>query len=311
MPKLPNTPRLSIVIPVGNDLDAFESTLISVLENRPADCEVLVADDGSYDDPFDLGDEVRFVVGASENLIDLIAAIAAESRGRFVHVLASGLCATDGWIDAAIEKFEHHDAAVVAPVIRHAETQQIVAAGWHDSGGRLCTPASSGQRQVAGEPQRVGAYLQASFWRREILVSMPEAFTGRDVVAASYAYEQLIRAAGWRCVLAPQSNLLFDRDRLPWDQSSLSRGKTLRAIRSHFHHDGGWKHATMAATRAFIANLARPSRLAEAIGQALATSVSRETKRKLRPAAVTPCNEVDTIVQLPDRQRPIRADRAA
>ena len=163
VPKFPTIPRLSIVIPIGDDLVAFENTLISVLENRPAGSEVLVADDGSYDDPFDLRDEVRFVVATGRNPIDLIAASAVESRGRFVHVLTAGLRATPGWIDAAIEKFEHHDAAVVAPVIRNASSQRIVAAGWFDTAARLCTPAARGQKQVTdGSPKHVGAYLQAS-----------------------------------------------------------------------------------------------------------------------------------------------------
>ncbi len=41
------TPRLSIIVPIGRDLAAFERTLISVLENQPTDCEVLVPHDGS------------------------------------------------------------------------------------------------------------------------------------------------------------------------------------------------------------------------------------------------------------------------
>ncbi len=67
-------PRLSIVVPISRDLAAFESTLISVLENRPRDCEVLVTHDGSYDDPFNLCDEVRFVIADSAALVDLVSA---------------------------------------------------------------------------------------------------------------------------------------------------------------------------------------------------------------------------------------------
>jgi hypothetical protein len=312
VPKFPTIPRLSIVIPIGTDRAAFETTLISVLENRPVGCEVLVANDGTYDDPFDLQDEVRFVLGPSQNLVDLVSAAATESRGRFVHVLAAGICATNGWIDAAIEKFEHFDAAVVAPVIRSAESKRIVAAGWHDTVSRLGSAASCGQQRVLpGKPKQVGAYLQASLWRREILVSMAEAFTGRDVVAASYAYEHLIRAAGWRCVQASKSDLLVNGDQLPWDIPSLDRGKTLRAIRSHFHRNSGWGHSVRVAAQAAMVNVTRPHLLAESFGQALATSASIETKRMLRPVAVKPYNEEGMILRLPDRQHPIRSRRAA
>ena len=54
-------PRLSIVIPSVGDCNLLEDSLVSVLENRPADCEVLVVHNRPYDDPYNLAGEVRFV----------------------------------------------------------------------------------------------------------------------------------------------------------------------------------------------------------------------------------------------------------
>ena len=99
MPKFPPVPRLSIIVPIGRDLAAFERTLVSVLENQPADSEVLVSHDGSYEDPYQLSDEVRFVVTDTAALVNQVAAGVVEARGRFVHVLADGICATSGWTD--------------------------------------------------------------------------------------------------------------------------------------------------------------------------------------------------------------------
>ncbi len=182
VPKFPPIPRLSIVIPIGQDLAAFESTLVSVLENRPTGCEVIVAHDGRYDDPFDLCDEVSFVTSSSGGLVDLVAASVSRAQGRFVHVLADGMRATPGWTDDAVEKFEHHDAGVVAPVIRSQQTGKIVAAGWCDRGGCLCRPSAAGRATV--DPGTAtglgGAYLQASFWRRELIRSACSAVYGRQ-----------------------------------------------------------------------------------------------------------------------------------
>ncbi len=312
MPKFPSIPRLSIVIPIGKDLAAFENTLISVLENRPSGCEVLVVDDGQYDDPFDLGDEVRFVVATSSNLVDLIAAGAANSRGRFVHVMADGVKATDRWMDAAVEKFEHHDAASVTPVIRNSKTNRIVAAGWMDHTARLCSPACPNQVEVDMQAtNRVGAYLQASVWRREVLLSMTGAFPGKDVVTASYAYEYLLRASGWRSVLATDSNLLIDSDCLPWDASSFGRGKRLRAIRSHFNCRAGWGNSLVAAVRGLAANVLRPGKLLESMGQAASPFAALETARMIRPAAVKSCDDAGTILRIPARQKAIPLRRAA
>ncbi len=298
MAKFPSIPRLSIVIPIGTDLVSFENTLISVLENKPADCEILVAHDGSYDDPFDLCDEVQFVLAPSNNLVDLVSAGASQSRGRFVHVIADGIQATNGWIDQALEKFEHHDAAVVTPLIRQAKTKRIIAAGWHDAKARLCDPACRGTDSVDSHtPAHFGAYLQASLWRREVLVSLSAAFSGHDAIEASYAYQYLIRAAGWRCVLASESELLLESDQLPWDHSSAARGKRLRAIRFHFNRHGGWPQAIAAAIHSLAVNAFQPSRYAESLGQLWAPLAAVQVRRMLRPVAVRMCG--DDSITLP------------
>ena len=54
-------PRLSIVIPVLGNVEGLEDTLVSVLENRPVDCQIVVVLNRPYDDPYDLKDEVCFV----------------------------------------------------------------------------------------------------------------------------------------------------------------------------------------------------------------------------------------------------------
>ena len=57
--------RLSIVIPVLRQLDRLEDTLISVLENRPADCQIVVVLNEPYNDPYQLSGEVCFIQAAA------------------------------------------------------------------------------------------------------------------------------------------------------------------------------------------------------------------------------------------------------
>ena len=206
MPKFPPIPRLSIVIPIGRDIAAFESTLISVLENPTDGSEILVCHDGSYQDPFELGDEIRFVIADSANPLELISAGASQARGRLVHVLSDGLLATSGWIDEALEEFEAYDCGVVTPVIRHETNDTIVSAGWNDSVGGLCQSANQGQQTVENsKPKQSGAYLQGSFWRRELLRSLTDALTSTDLLEAIYAFHHLAGQAGWKCSLASES----------------------------------------------------------------------------------------------------------
>ena len=304
MPKFPPIPRLSIVIPIGQDLAAFESTLISVLENRPLASEVIVAHDGQYDDPFDLCDEVNFVTSHSGGLVDLIAASVSQSRGRFVHVLSDGIRATPGWTDDAVEKFEHYDAGVVTPVIRSQQSGRIVAAGWCDRGGRLCGAAAAGRATVAAgtAPPSGGAYLQASFWRRELIRSACSAFTAdSDSIEASYAVGQMVRRAGWRCVLADECTLQCDTEKLPWQTSSLRLSRRLRAIHSHFY-GGGWLQSVGGGLRALIANVVRPSECLSSAGQMFAPLSADQVAGEIHQSVVPKyeCRD-EVIMRLPSR----------
>lgn len=312
MPKFPSIPRVSIVVPIGSNLAAFESTLISVLEKQPAGCEVLVAHDGSYDDPFQLCDEVRFVVSHTDSIADLVAAAASVARGRFVHVLADGVCATSGWLDGALEKFEHFDAACVAPVIRHRKSKKIVSAGWHDGKDQLCKQACQGQIDPTAAPKLVGAHLQASFWRREVLRSLANAFaTSESSTAISYAYEHLMRNAGWRTVLASECDVTVEEPRLSWCETNFARGQKLRAIRSCFSRQKGWGQSLAVAAGAVVSNILTPARLPEAVGQAFAPLAVHDVTRQLRLGEVCPCDDDKVIMSMPVREGQVRSRRAA
>ncbi len=300
VPKFPLIPRLSIVIPIGSDLAAFESTLVSVLENQPAGGEIVVAHDGSYDDPFELCDEVQFVTTSSASMVDLISAGVDSARGRFVHVLADGIRATTGWIDYALEKFEHHEVGVVTPIIRSGHTKTIVAAGWSDGRDRLCRPLADGRTEVSPSvaARCGGPYLQASFWRRELIRSLCDAFDGRDCsVQASYAYGQLIETSGWQNVVASDCSLISDTGMLPWETSTFGRGKGLRAIRGHFHHRRD-SQSLWSAAQALLSNALRPARYAESFGQAFAPFSAAQIADQLHADRVARCCSDEVILRM-------------
>ena len=140
------TPVLSIVVPhLGND-PSFESSLVSVLENRPRRCEVLVCHDGSYTDPFDLGDEVQFVTAQGNDLPSLVSTAAHAAQGRLLHVLCDGQQATEGWTDSAIDCFEDATVGSLAPSIVDADGKHTQAIGWTQSAGCLCAPVAAASR---------------------------------------------------------------------------------------------------------------------------------------------------------------------
>ncbi|MCM2371029.1 glycosyltransferase family 2 protein [Rhodopirellula sp. ICT_H3.1] len=245
MPKFPTIPRLTIVVPHGGDTASFESSLVSVLQHCPDACEVIVPHAGDYDDPFDLCDEVKFVDAGSVSLTQQIGQAAAIARGRFVHVVADGHVVTPDWADRALLQFEHHEAGLVVPVVRHSDCDEIAHAGWRRSGATACEMVAAGSDHVEQRAalRAEGGFLTASFWRRDLLRSLTGSLRNSDdVVEASMVYSLLARKAGWRCIVSPDCTIrLGDSDSPLGDyQSQVNENhRRLQAIADHFG-TGGW-----------------------------------------------------------------------
>lgn len=301
VPRFPSIPQLSIVVPVGHDVPAFETSLVGVLENRPERCEVLVAHDGRYDDPFELTDEVRFVESAKGDLVHLIQEGARQARGRFVHVIGEGVRASADWTVDPIARLDQVDVGFIAPTIRHRDGS-VLACGWTDTPHRLCDPLCSGSTNpTQGDTVRAtGAYLQASFWRRDLLRSMAAAFLGERTNEATYAYALLATRAGWKGQVSTESNLVLDEDWMPWDDSNFDRGRRLRAIR-HQLSGGGWGAALTAGLRSATACLTGQVGLGEAFGQATAPLAESEIELLLFAGETLIPNEAgsDSSVKMP------------
>ncbi len=227
--------RLSIIVPYDRDEAAFETTLVSVLENRPEYCEVIVAHDGSYCDPFDLGDEVRFVIGDSPDAKSLLKTAINASMGRIVHFLASGARATEGWSDEPIELFEQADLACVSPVIRDLSAGgRVVAAGWRDTSTGLRRPIAAG----CEEPGRKelasvqGAFLAASFWRRSVLETITNVDVSEAISCADYVWMATAREAHWRCRVAATSSVIAS-PQIVWPSEGVRQAnQVMQMIRS-------------------------------------------------------------------------------
>jgi len=167
MPRRASQPQLSIVIAAPSDVAALEDTLVSVLEKRPAGCEVIVALGCAYDDPWNIRDEVTFVqapIGSS--LVACVNVGVASSRADVTHILAAGWRATEGWTEGPLARFDDEDTAAVVPLTVSADDHaRPVAAGIRcRRGGRRVDVAPS-----RGTPRPDGPALEAGFWRTEFL----------------------------------------------------------------------------------------------------------------------------------------------
>jgi hypothetical protein len=214
---LVRSPRLSIVIPTPADTAAMEDTLVSVLEHRPDDCEIVVALGCEYADPWNIREEVRFVQApAGSSMVGCVNLGVAASAGEVVHILAAGWRATEGWTDLPMERFEDDDVGAVVPLgVAADDRERVVSAGvrcavggrridvaadtrWRHAKATACPPAG------ATEPQ--GPVLETGFWRLEVLTMAGRGFTTAcgDATADADMAITLARS-GRRVVVEPHS----------------------------------------------------------------------------------------------------------
>ncbi len=111
-------PRLSIIVPYQQNDSTIESTLLSLLENRPDNVEILLSHDCSYNDPYGLGNDELVLVDcdARTNQIGLINQAVAACCSPVIQVILPGTTVENGWMESAVATFQEPSIAAVSPV---------------------------------------------------------------------------------------------------------------------------------------------------------------------------------------------------
>ncbi|MCO8121477.1 hypothetical protein NHH03_06995 [Stieleria sp. TO1_6] len=297
MPKFPRTPRVSIVIPLQRDDAAFEQTLLSVLENQTEESQVIVAHNGGYTDPFELGEEIDFVIARSSNLIDLVRDAFDATHAPIVHVLGQGKTATADWLTDALDRFETADVAAVDPMIFDDDAQQSVPAGWVDTAGRYCQPYSkAGRRGGPGKPVS-GFFINSCFIRRRVLGDLLSAVAPamNDPVAVSYAFGCLLRQAGWSIATANDSLIHAPGLVSLASPSDAQRGQHLAAIRTRILPGEPGPSFTEMLSTALLGN----GSIGEMIGMVRHRSQLAAIRRAVDLDSVASADQLARVLSLP------------
>jgi hypothetical protein len=229
-------PRLSILIPCLGGSAEFDGTLISVLQNRPHNCEVIVAHTAAYDDPYGLTGEVEFLrCPDKSSLVGLINAGLDAARSPIVHVLASGLEASDGWADAALAHFHDEEVAAVVPAVMNADGSRLTSAGVRFTAAgsravlrnqRLLLSGSGHLRAAIGGPT-----LAAGFYRRDLLVALGgfDRAAGDQLADVDFALN--LRELDLRTVFEPAAHIVEVADPLAASPDSpFNRGRAAERL---------------------------------------------------------------------------------
>ncbi len=269
-------PRLSIVIPCIQDADCFEATLASVLQNRPDDCEVLVVQPRSYDDPYQLKDEVRFLqVSADGSLVDLINAGIESARGTIIHLLSCEVEVVEGWTDAAVRHFRDPEIGSVAPLLTDKRSsERVLARGvrYTRGGARQVRRSRVSRRPARGECV-LGPTLSAGFYRRQALLEVGGFRSDVGVEWTDVDLGLTLQSAGYRSIHEATAIITTEHT---GQSRTLSFRCGLQAERLFWCRaaQSGWVASLLmhpwTVARELVSNCHRPQVLLQAFGRAAA-----------------------------------------
>lgn len=139
---------ITILIPWQGDAHRFEATLASILRHRSDGCQVVVAHDGSWNDPYHLGAEIDWVVGVDCTWTGLIASAASRIQGEVLVLVHEGVELGEGWETPVLESFQDDRVGCVTPILAEPhKPNRLITAGF-----RL---DRSGTRQMVGRGRRL------------------------------------------------------------------------------------------------------------------------------------------------------------
>jgi hypothetical protein len=278
---------LSIIIPVVGDSPQLDDTLVSVLENRPANCEILVVHNHPYQDPYNLSDEVRFVEAErGAGMVDCWNCGLAASRSPVVHLLACGVEVRPGWADVALRQFNDPAVAGVGSlVVDHEDHARTVSAGWgyriEGTAWRLGGQTES-DKITASLRDFCGPDTLAAFYRKSVVDAVGGFASWAGEAMAAVDMAMALRQAGFRCVLEPQSRTQIAA--VPSD-SAFRRGRHFERLFWRWACSQGWLtsvvgHAALLAGQCVI-GLWRPSMVAQLAGRACGAFQALFTPRRI------------------------------
>ncbi len=259
--------RISIVIAHQND-QRLEDTLLSVLENRPRDCEIIVAHDGSYTDPYQLADEVLFVETDHHS-----SRIAKFNEGLYaacapvVHLLSEGTTVTEGWCDGPVQQILRNHSVAVAPLIQSRDNASIHFAGLSEEGvSRRAVQTVRGNHVSEKAPVNcAGPTLAGGFYSRRLLLGLGGLLETVDTSIADLDLALSLAGLELECDVDASSVIIGDTQLVGWRRDAAASRDLAALLVAHRVAPAGMIAGMKAIAQRFLGNLLNPGQWPAAI----------------------------------------------
>ncbi len=222
-------PRLSIIVPHRKD-HQLEETILSVLENRPRDCEIIVVHDGSYRDPYRLVDEVVYVQEEPKaTVVELLNAGLMAACSPIVCVLLDGVVVSSNWSESALKRMTQSDVAAIAPQL---QVDRRTVCGIANDSIRNTAKLRSGR--VDSKSTDIAApTLAAGFYRRKQLLAMGGWNDEISCASTDVELALMMDDLGLGCECEPQTVFQVHGDAIPVRTSPTGIGELAGIAAAH------------------------------------------------------------------------------
>lgn len=159
-------PRLSLIVPFQCDSQALETTLLSVLEARSSDHELIVVHRGQYQDPYGLGGDEAVVVetASAASLPQQLNTAVETATGDVIQVVLPGTLLEPDWCNDALAAFDQMDIDLIALGVDDSKSKQVQYGFDSDSLPQRC---------FATEASKIsGPLLEGTMIRRSVILGL-------------------------------------------------------------------------------------------------------------------------------------------
>ena len=223
--------RFSIVVPMVGSASSFELTLASILRYRPESCQVIVAHDGSYDDPHGLAGEIELVSTKQHpHLVRLFNCGLRVAKGELVGLVRPGVELGEGWEASIADAFEDEKVGSVTPAIVSREhPARLVCAG--------VSTSFKYSRQLTGVGKKVNSprlsklkplapTTWAAFYRCSLLSSLGSCDEQLDPQYLDVDLGLSLQNLKFECVFRPDCIFTINDASLIENEARLSHGRS-------------------------------------------------------------------------------------
>ena len=231
---------LSIIIPMTGREQAFDNTLASVLRSQSAQCQIIVAHDGSYTDPYDLRREVTFVQSkdGSDSMAALLNAAIPSATGLRTAIVSPGSELPEGWSDSIASAFEDSSVGSVAVPVVHAENPDRIAAGGIMLGAgfnrKLAGAGHRLKKRSAKKLRPLGPTLWAGFYRTSLLKTVAPLCEQMEACYLDVDIALTAKTLNLSCRWLPEVVVITDQLKAIQTEATRPHGRAAqRATRRH------------------------------------------------------------------------------